>query len=83
VVELRPSMCETLSSIPIMAKEKKKEKKFLPLEPLPVLCVWVWGLNSKLCARRAGSLPPEPHFQSIYSGYLEMGVSQTICLGWP
>jgi hypothetical protein len=46
---------------------------------------WDWGLNSGLHACKAYTLSLEPHTLPVHFALviLEMGVSQTICLGWP
>jgi hypothetical protein len=41
------------------------------------------GLNSGLPACKTGTLPLEPHFQSIFAVYFRGGMSQTIFLGLP
>jgi hypothetical protein len=43
---------------------------------------WDSGLNSGLCAYKAGALLLEQHLHFAVV-ILEMGVSRTICLGWP
>jgi hypothetical protein len=45
---------------------------------------WDWGLNSGLCACKAG-VAFEPHLPPVHLALiiLGMGVLRTICSGWP
>jgi hypothetical protein len=46
--------------------------------------LWDWGLNSGFCVCKAVTVLLEPHLQSILLWlFWRLGVSGTICLGWP